>query len=292
MGAAPSMEKDKEAKEKLDKSHAFLSADLRTLMHDYFNRYDLDGSQTINSSEELKQLCTNLVVKLDLPMDVAQIDKIVSDAGAFEDDEVPAGQDKPAKGSRNEWNLEEFVMWFVKKDRFNVDKDWLSGDQSDEDEEPTADKPFLTGTYQGELEGGGKKYTIKNQVGGSIKNGELVGYTVENSNLFTFKIRAGDDGVLMPRPGCDSVGLYTSSGKIEGTKITMVIEYDLDGDASTVEPKLVLEGEWGGPDNKMDISGTWKNETAEQSADQMGMIGLEGVQEGTFKLSKRIRDDE
>ena len=41
MGAAPSMEKDKEAKEKLDKSHAFLSADLRTLMHDYFNRCEL-----------------------------------------------------------------------------------------------------------------------------------------------------------------------------------------------------------------------------------------------------------
>jgi len=27
-----------EQKEKLDKSHSFLSADLRTLMHDYFNR--------------------------------------------------------------------------------------------------------------------------------------------------------------------------------------------------------------------------------------------------------------
>jgi len=76
---------------------------------------DLDGSQTINSSEELKQLCTNLVVKLDLPMDVQQIDKIVHDAGAFEDDDVPAGEPKPAKGSRHEWTLEEFVMWFVKK---------------------------------------------------------------------------------------------------------------------------------------------------------------------------------
>jgi len=258
----------------------------------FFSPDDLDGSQTINSSEELKQLCTNLVVKLDLPLDVAQIDQIVSDAGAFEDDDVPAGGDKPAKGSRNEWNLEEFVMWFVKKDRFNVDKDWLSGDQSDEDEDPTSDKPFLTGTYQGELEGGGKKYTVKNQVGGSIKNGEMVGYSVQESHNFVFKIRPGDDGVLMPRPGCDSVGLFTSSGKIDGSKITMVIEYDLDGNADTVEPKIVLEGEWGGEEDKFAIKGSWKNETAEQSGDQMGMIGLEGVQEGTFKLMKRIRDDE
>jgi hypothetical protein len=39
----------------------------------------------------LKQLCTNLVVKLDLPMDVAQIDEKVASAGPFQDDDAPAG---------------------------------------------------------------------------------------------------------------------------------------------------------------------------------------------------------
>jgi len=178
------------------------------------------------------------------------------------------------------------------QDRFNVDKDWLAGDVSDEDEDPSAEKPFLTGTYQGELEGGGKKYTVKHQVGGTIKNGEMVGYTVEDSTNFVFKIRPGDDGVLVPRPGCDSVGLFTSSGKIEGDSITMVIEYDLDGNADTKEPKLVLEGKWGGEADKMTISGEWSNANSEEAGDQMGMIGLEGVQKGTFKLTKRIREDE
>merc|ERR1712046_14550 len=74
--AAPEKPKEepKPVAPKEDKSLSWLSDDLKSLMADYFNRYDLDGSQSINSSEELKQLCTNLVVKLDLPMDVSDID--------------------------------------------------------------------------------------------------------------------------------------------------------------------------------------------------------------------------
>merc|ERR1719502_2290075 len=65
----------------------WVSPELTSMMSDYFTRYDLDGSGTINSTEELKQLCTNLVVKLELDMDVATIDKYVADAGAFKDDQ-------------------------------------------------------------------------------------------------------------------------------------------------------------------------------------------------------------
>merc|ERR1711939_437865 len=86
--------------EEWDKSLDWMSNDLKTLMHDYFNRYDLDGSQTINSSEELKQLCTNLVVKLDLPMDVSDIDEKVASAGPFADDTFEDGK-KPE--NTNEW---------------------------------------------------------------------------------------------------------------------------------------------------------------------------------------------
>merc|ERR1712072_104560 len=193
-------------------------------------------------------------------------------------------------------NLEAFVKWFTGADKFNVDKDWQAGDQSDEDEEPSADKPFLTGTYVGAIEGGGKKYTIKEKVGGTMKGGELVGYTIRDNHNFKFKIRPDEDGSgkLKERPGCDAVGYYRTSGMIEGTKITMELEYDVDNDAATKEPKIVLEGEWGGDADKMAINGTWKNANGDDpdAAGQMKLLGLDGVQEGTFKLNKRIRDDE
>jgi len=284
--------------EEWDKSLDWMSNDLKTLMHDYFNRYDLDGSQTINSSEELKQLCTNLVVKLDLPMDVSDIDEKVASAGPFEDDDKPDGgwPDDQADGKRNEWKQNAFVEWFIKPDMFAVDKDWKAGDVSDEDEEPNESKPFLTGTYQGTIEGGGKKYTIKEKVAGKIKDNKLHDYTLKENTNFKFRIRDGEkgDGSLMERAGCDAVGYYRTSGKIEGSKITMVLEYDIDNDAATKEPKLVLEGEWGGAAAPMQISGTWKNENADDAdaASQMAKLGLADVQEGTFTLSKRLRDDE
>merc|ERR1712100_153706 len=101
---APTAAEEGGSAQRQDNTNEFVSKDLQELMQDYFNRYDLDGSSTINSSEELKQLCTNLVVKLDLPLDVADIDRIVHSAGAFE------GDDKP--DDRNEWYFDDFIKWF------------------------------------------------------------------------------------------------------------------------------------------------------------------------------------
>merc|ERR1712086_796793 len=70
-------------------------------MHDYFIRCDLDGSGTYNSNDELKQLCTNMVVKLELDMDVQTIDKKVSSAGNMED---------PRAGN---WDFQTVQKWFV-----------------------------------------------------------------------------------------------------------------------------------------------------------------------------------
>merc|ERR1711934_1214273 len=100
--------KDEKPKEDMNaKSAETMSADLRNMMQDYFNRYDLDGSCTINTKEELKQLCTNLVVKLDLELDVQEIDKLVEDAGDM---------------SKNNWAFDEknqagqcFAYWFLDK---------------------------------------------------------------------------------------------------------------------------------------------------------------------------------
>lgn len=71
--------------------------ELRATQMKYFNRYDLDGSQTINSSEELLQLCTNLTVKLNLKVRLAELQQQVEEAGDMEE---------------NEWDFDEFKEWF------------------------------------------------------------------------------------------------------------------------------------------------------------------------------------
>jgi len=72
----------------------------RDLIKSYFRRYDLDESGTINSSEELQQLCTNLSVRLELQFSLAEIDAKITGAGSMED---------------NNWTLEDFVDWFSKE---------------------------------------------------------------------------------------------------------------------------------------------------------------------------------
>jgi len=276
--------------------HGFMSEDLKALMSDYFNRYDLDGSQSINSCEELKQLCTNLVVKLDLDKDVADIDKIVMDAGPFEDDPDLKGK---SKDQCNNWKLEEFQKWFIAPGHFDVKGDWSKHDQSDEDEDATAERPFLNGTYVGTIEGGDKKYTRKIRKGGRINpaTSQLEDWKDELSHEFIFKITRDkdDENKLIERPGCDSVGMHVTKGTIEGDTIKITIDYDIDGNSETKEARLVLEGKWCGLDQNQgnDIAGTWKNIEEDSAAQEsLKLIGLEGVNEGTFKFSKRIREDE
>jgi len=276
---APTAAEEGGSAQRQDNTNEFVSKDLQELMQDYFNRYDLDGSSTINSSEELKQLCTNLVVKLDLPLDVADIDRIVHSAGAFADDPFE-GDDKP--DDRNEWYLDDFIKWFMPG--FEVPRDWIAGDESDEDEEQTDEIPFVKGTYIGEMEGGGKKYVWKR------KNKDT--HAEEDCFEFSFKVRYddADPKKLKERKGCDSVGYYRQTGSLDGKTIKILREYDIDGDLGTVEPSIEFTGDQveGEPHA---MSGTWKNLNAEEAGDQMKLLGLEGVQEGTFKVTKRIRDD-
>jgi len=267
-----------------------MSDALKDLINDYFNRYDLDGSGTINSSEELKQLCTNLVVKLDLDMEVAEIDAKVKAAGAFKDD-------KDAKESDNNWDVESFKHWFINDDNFkDVPKTWEHGDESDEDDEQnTATKPFFTGTYIGELvsEDKSKKYTLQMKKGqGKLnpKTKRYDEYKLEAVEQFSLKVRAEEGGKLKPRSGCDSVGYFRATGQISGDTIEYTMAYDIDNDKATAEPNLVLKGKVTA-DGKT-IEGTWEN-TEKDAAAQKGMkdIGLEGVDKGVFKLEKRQRDE-
>lgn len=71
---------------------------LDQLIIEFFHRYDLDESGTINSNEELRQLSTNLSFKLRLTLRGDEIDSIVKAAGELDCD--------------NEWQVEDFGEWF------------------------------------------------------------------------------------------------------------------------------------------------------------------------------------
>jgi hypothetical protein len=287
-------------KDRASKMEDWMSNELKDLMEDYFNRYDLDGSQSINTAEELKQLCTNLVVKLDLEMDVKDIDDVVVKAGHFADDDPDKIKDQPKGVPLNEWKVQDFIKWFTNPDNFKVPKDWQPGDESDEDDDIKQESaPFPTGTYLGVLEGedaGGEKkqYTLKVRKGeGKLVNGKYSSYKKEELlPEFNLKLRCdgkkdGDKQLLMPRNGCDSVGYFRTEGYIEGRKLHFVMEYDVDGDSGTVEPKFELDGTLA-EDGKT-IEGEWKQVNAE-AQDLMYWIELDGVSEGTFKVVKRTRE--
>eukprot|EP00656_Telonema_subtile_P001235 TRINITY_DN10572_c0_g4_i2.p1 TRINITY_DN10572_c0_g4~~TRINITY_DN10572_c0_g4_i2.p1 ORF type:complete len:1702 (-),score=372.54 TRINITY_DN10572_c0_g4_i2:89-5194(-) len=80
-------------------------------MEKYFQRYDLDESGTLNSSDELQHLTTNLCFRLELPLAGEDIDVIVKSAGILSD--------------KNAWSVDDFCEWF--EERF------LGGDVEEED---------------------------------------------------------------------------------------------------------------------------------------------------------------
>merc|ERR1711970_828620 len=67
-------------------------------IHRLFLRYDLDGSGTINSFDELEQLCCNLGYRLELELNPKQIDSIIADV--------------KAENPNIEWDLAHFSSWF------------------------------------------------------------------------------------------------------------------------------------------------------------------------------------
>jgi hypothetical protein len=71
---------------------------LDQLIIEYFHRYDLDESGTLNSNEELKQLSTNLSFKLRLTLTGNEIDALVHSGGELDHE--------------NEWQVEEFGEWY------------------------------------------------------------------------------------------------------------------------------------------------------------------------------------
>jgi len=263
----------------------WLSDDLESMMNDYFTRYDLDGSGTINSNDELKQLCTNLVVKLELDMDVQTIDKKVNGAGDME---------------KLCWNFQTFKKWFVSKEEFAASPFWIANDCSDSDDAPENEMAgfMKTGTY---------KVTMKSDGHDDV--------------VFEFKLRykdadkEEDEKDLLSRTYCDEAlgsrvmtedekksvnkehrdkkvpyGLHTVSGKVNNKEKTIHFEksYDVDRDTSTKEPHFVFSGKQG--ENHTKAAGTWKDTETDPAAQKIRDILKVGTS-GTFTIVKNKKED-
>jgi len=91
-------------------------AALDQLIIEFFHRYDLDESGTINSNEELRQLSTNLSFKLRLSLRGDEIDSLVKSAGDLDYD--------------NEWQVEDFGEWFKATFLGAAHQDSIQGDMA------------------------------------------------------------------------------------------------------------------------------------------------------------------
>merc|ERR1711934_1316086 len=72
-------------------------SDLEKQIQRLFLRYDLDGSGTINSFDELEQLYCNLGYRLELDLNPSKIDVIIADV--------------KAENPNIEWDLAHFSSW-------------------------------------------------------------------------------------------------------------------------------------------------------------------------------------
>jgi len=72
-------------------------SDLDCKLREFFNRYDLDGSNTVNNNDEMQQLVTNAIFKLKLMVAPDCVEKRIADAGDM--DEL-------------QWKFEDFSSWF------------------------------------------------------------------------------------------------------------------------------------------------------------------------------------
>lgn len=64
----------------------------------FFTRYDLDGSGTINSADEMQQLCTNAIFKLKMLLPPPEVEKRIASAGDV---------------ASEKWDFGQFESWFM-----------------------------------------------------------------------------------------------------------------------------------------------------------------------------------
>merc|ERR1712146_23437 len=75
-------------------------AEVNSKIHDLFARYDLDSSGTLNTKDELEQLCYNLAFKLKLENSTKDMDAYLNQV--------------PELNDANAWDEATFAQWFKK----------------------------------------------------------------------------------------------------------------------------------------------------------------------------------
>merc|ERR1711865_1090836 len=261
----------------------WMSEDLENMMNDYFTRFDLDGSGTINSNDELKQLCTNLVVKLELDMDVQTIDKKVNGAGNMEE---------------LCWDFQTFKKWFVSKEQFCASPFWVANDCSDSDDAPENDMSgfMKQGTYKCTMMSEGNadcvfEFKLRYKEEKEEDEKELLSRTYCDEALGSRAMT--DEERKAAGVGADEVvpfGLHTVSGKVNNKEHTIQFtkSYDVDRDDTTKEPLFVFSGKKGA--SHKETEGTWKDEETDAAAQVIRDMLKVGTS-GKFTLVKNPKED-
>jgi len=260
-----------------DEAIKVLSPDLKVLLIEMFKRYDLDGSKFIDSKDELKQLVTNLVVKLEIDMTMAKIDELVD------------AESKKATGIK--FDEDAFALWFVDPTNNSAAdsiKTWSRTDLEPEDEQ-TGYAPFILGPYAGVLtDEEGNKFTTEYTGKEGTKMTNSIFRVDIQSALFSANEEFYDkeepffnetapsykwvmeqkevvDGQvpLTERKGCDNVGFYKSTGWItkDGT-FHYERSYDIDNDKDSKEPWFILDGKVS-EDGKT-LEGKWEDKNSDE----------------------------
>jgi len=228
-----------------------------------FNRYDIDGSKTINNLQELTQLTTNLIVKLDLDIPISVINQ-----------QITAAAESFGDGDFQGFDEKSFTEWFISPVHFPQMKDakvWEKTDVEAETEQGAV-APFIVGNYTGKLwSEGNRENVFTTTFGVGEKAMTDTGFTVEVQSVewpssgasapfdWDAEEYKGKPVCLTARQGADNVGYYRSEAWVQKDgSIQYTRGYDIDFDESAKEPKLVLQGKVSRDGKKLE--GTWKDE--------------------------------
>jgi hypothetical protein len=204
-----------------DATKLWVSQDFRELVLGYFYRYNIKLSST--PTEEFRQLCTSLVVHLDLDVDVAAIDTLVSNASH-----------KDIKT----WDVDKFIQWFTSPQTFGAPISWCTGDESDEEDSDEEDECWLrAGSYAGVMtstDGRSRPVFLKLRMDEDEEtklyerfyNDEYLGWSSKNEPLGLFKFTGSVDNEAK------SISLIKSY--VAGETRTKALNTGYTGDLSSV----------------------------------------------------------
>ena len=243
-----------------------------TVINDYMNRYDLDGSTTYNSYEELRQLSINLVIKFDLDIEIDDADSLVHSAGNMEE---------------LCWDFNTTRLWFMKT--FKPNRFWLQGDCSDSDEDSygflgegtykvrLSSDPFTDGRTFADVE---FEFRVRFEQTLNLHRREFAVPSRDECKLFTRQYN--DEALGYHNTTSEPYGLYEMRGSVNNSHNSIHFEKVYQYDKSW--PKFVFDGQKDGIDTH--VKGSWicEGEHCETFCERR-QVGVSG----TFTMIKNPR---